>query len=63
MRAFRKGFLNTHIMVGVSSDESVEALEKHFTLLLPPFYEGEGFASTLIDAYSARISNYCKLEL
>lgn len=36
-------------------DQSVEILKDHFALLFPTFYEGEGFAGTLIDAYSAGV--------
>lgn len=36
-------------------DQSVEVLKDHFALLFPTYYEGEGFAGTLIDAYSAGV--------
>lgn len=39
----------------VSFDRSVETLKKYFALLFPTYYEGEGFAGTLIDAYSAGV--------
>ncbi len=39
----------------VSFDKSVEALKKYFALLFPTYYEGEGFAGTLIDAFSAGV--------
>lgn len=39
----------------VDSDKSVEALKNYFALLFPTYYEGEGFAGTLIDAFSAAI--------
>ena len=39
----------------VSFDKSVEVLKDYFALLFPTYYEGEGFAGTLIDAYSAGV--------
>lgn len=39
----------------VSFDKSVEAIKEYFALLFPTYYEGEGFAGTLIDAYSAGV--------
>lgn len=36
-------------------DRSVETLKEYFALLFPTYYEGEGFAGTLIDAYSAGV--------
>lgn len=36
-------------------DKSVEILKEYYTLLFPSYYEGEGFAGTLIDAYSAGV--------
>lgn len=36
-------------------DKSVETLKEYYTLLFPTYYEGEGFAGTLIDAYSAGV--------
>ncbi len=36
-------------------DKSVVTLKNYFALLFPTYYEGEGFAGTLIDAYSAGI--------
>ena len=36
-------------------DRSVETLKECFALLFPTYYEGEGFAGTLIDAYSAGV--------
>ena len=35
--------------------KSVETLKEYFALLFPTYYEGEGFAGTLIDAYSAGV--------
>lgn len=39
----------------VPFDKSVEMLKEYFALLFPTYYEGEGFAGTLIDAFSAGI--------
>ncbi len=39
----------------IDADKSVEVLKDYFALLFPTYYEGEGFAGTLIDAYSAGI--------
>lgn len=39
----------------VSFDKSVNSLKDYFALLFPTYYEGEGFAGTLIDAYSAGV--------
>ncbi len=39
----------------VPFDKSVEVLKEYFALLFPTFYEGEGFAGTLIDAFSAGV--------
>lgn len=39
----------------VPFDKSVETLKDYFALLFPTYYEGEGFAGTLIDAFSAGI--------
>lgn len=39
----------------VNADKSVEVLKTYFALLFPTYYEGEGFAGTLIDAYSAGV--------
>ena len=36
-------------------DKSVETLKKYFALLFPTYYDGEGFAGTLIDAFSAGV--------
>jgi glycosyltransferase involved in cell wall biosynthesis len=36
-------------------DKSVDVLKNYFALLFPTYYEGEGFAGTLIDAYSAGV--------
>ena len=37
----------------VAFDQSVETLAKYDMLLFPTYYEGEGFAGTLIDAFAA----------
>lgn len=37
----------------VSFDKSVEVLKDYYGLLFPTYYEGEGFAGTLIDAFAA----------
>ena len=39
----------------VPFDQSVEVLKDYFALLFPTYYEGEGFAGTLIDAFSAGV--------
>lgn len=39
----------------VDADKSVEVLKDYFALLFPTYYEGEGFAGTLIDAFAAGI--------
>lgn len=39
----------------VHFDKSVDILKNYFALLFPTYYEGEGFAGTLIDAYSAGV--------
>lgn len=39
----------------VQFDRSVEVLKNYFTLLFPTYYEGEGFAGTIIDAISAGV--------
>ena len=39
----------------VPYDKSVDVLKNYFALLFPTYYEGEGFAGTLIDAYSAGV--------
>ncbi len=36
-------------------EESVEIVKNYFALLFPTYYEGEGFAGTLIDAFSAGV--------
>ena len=39
----------------VSFDKSTDVLKKYFALLFPTYYEGEGFAGTLIDAFAAGV--------
>lgn len=39
----------------VPFDKSVDILKDYFALLFPTYYEGEGFAGTLIDAFSAGV--------
>ena len=39
----------------VPFDQSVQVLKEYFALLFPTSYEGEGFAGTLIDAFSAGV--------
>ena len=36
-------------------NKSAEVLKEYFALLFPTYYEGEGFAGTLIDAYAAGV--------
>ena len=46
---------NIHYCGYVPFDRSVEVMKNYFALLFPTYYEGEGFAGTLIDAYSAGV--------
>lgn len=39
----------------VDYDKSIDVLKSYFCLMFPTHYEGEGFAGTIIDAYSAGI--------
>ena len=39
----------------VPFEKSVETIKNYFALLFPTFYEGEGFAGTLIDTFSAGV--------
>jgi glycosyltransferase involved in cell wall biosynthesis len=39
----------------VPFDKSVEVLKDYYALLFPTYYEGEGFAGTILDAYAAGI--------
>ena len=39
----------------VPFDKSVDILKHYFALLFPTYYQGEGFAGTLIDAYAAGV--------
>ena len=52
-----RGGLPYYIKYGgqVPFDKSVEVLKNYFALLFPTYYEGEGFAGTLIDALAAGV--------
>lgn len=39
----------------VSFEKSVDILKSYFALLFPTYYDGEGFAGTIIDAFSAGV--------
>lgn len=39
----------------VTFDKSVEVLKDYFALLFPTYYEGEGFAGTILDAFASGI--------
>lgn len=39
----------------VPFDKSVDVLKNYFALLFPTYYEGEGFAGTIIDAFAAGV--------
>lgn len=39
----------------VCSEKSVETIKDYFALLFPTYYEGEGFAGTLLDAFAAGV--------
>ena len=39
----------------VKFDQSTKVLKQYFALLFPTYYEGEGFAGTAIDAFSAGV--------
>ena len=39
----------------VAYDKSVEVLKSYFALLFPTYYDGEGFAGTLLDAMAAGV--------
>lgn len=39
----------------IDSEKSTETLKSYFALLFPTYYDGEGFAGTLIDAMSAGV--------
>ncbi len=39
----------------VAFDRSVDVLKDYFALLFPTYYDGEGFAGTIIDAFSAGV--------
>ena len=38
-----------------NSDETLGTLSDYFALLFPTFYEGEGFAGTVLDAFAAKL--------
>lgn len=44
-----------HYRGAVPFHETTEILKEYFALLFPTYYEGEGFAGTFLDAYSAGI--------
>lgn len=44
-----------HYSGAVPFDKSVETLKRYFALLFPTYYDGEGFAGTIIDAFSAGV--------
>jgi len=39
----------------VEFDESVDVIKEYFALLFPTYYEGEGFAGTILDAFAAGV--------
>ncbi len=39
----------------VEPEQSVDVLKNYFALLFPTYYEGEGFAGTLLDAYASGV--------
>lgn len=39
----------------IEYDKSVEVLKDYYALLFPTYYEGEGFAGTLLDAFAAGV--------
>ena len=43
----------------VDFNESVNVLKNYYILLFPTYYEGEGFAGTLIDAFSSGLPVIC----
>lgn len=52
----RKGFPKYIDYKGiVPFDKSTEVLKDYFALLFPTYYDGEGFAGTLIDAFAAGV--------
>lgn len=52
-----KSTFSSYIKYGelVPFDKSVEVLKNYFALLFPTYYEGEGFAGTLLDAMAAGV--------
>ncbi|MPM42671.1 Glycosyltransferase Gtf1 [bioreactor metagenome] len=43
----------------VSSDSCTNILKNYYSLLFPTYYDGEGFAGTILDAYAAGIPVIC----
>lgn len=39
----------------INANDSVKTLKNYFALLFPTYYEGEGFAGTILDAYASGI--------
>ncbi len=39
----------------INADDSVNVLKNYYALLFPTYYEGEGFAGTLLDAFSSGV--------
>lgn len=39
----------------IPSNQSIETVKKYYGLLFPTYYEGEGFAGTLIDAFASGV--------
>lgn len=60
-----KSIFSSYIKYGelVPFDKSVEVLKNYFALLFPTYYEGEGFAGTLLDVMAAGVpviaSDWC----
>lgn len=53
-------FMNENTDIAVycgcrNADETLETLSSCYAMLFPTFYEGEGFAGTVLDAYAAEI--------
>ena len=54
--ALLKSFGNSVVYKGaVNPNESVATLKNYYALLFPTFYDGEGFAGTIIDAMAAGV--------
>jgi glycosyltransferase involved in cell wall biosynthesis len=39
----------------VPADQSTQILKNYFALLFPTYYEGEGYANTIVDAYASAL--------